>query len=58
MVPQELVEAAQVGERDVDLGRSGRAGGCRRAGGRRRDRGQHPRPVGDGLGVDQIRLRT
>ena len=58
MIPQELIEAAQVRERDVDLGRNGRAGECRRGGGRRRDRSQDLRPASDGLGADQIGLHT
>lgn len=58
MIPQESVEAAQVGERDVDLGRRGHAGGRRRDGGRCRDHGQHLDPAGDGLGTDLIGLRT
>ena len=58
MALQELVEAAQVGEWDVDLRRGGRVGGRRGDGRRRRDRGQHLRPAGDGLGADLIGLRT
>jgi hypothetical protein len=55
---QELVEAAQVRERDVDLGRRGRSGKWSGDGSRCRDRGQHLHSAGDRLGADLIGLGT
>ncbi len=54
MIPKEFIEAAQIGERDVDLGRHGCIGRWFRDSGRDRNRGQHPHPADDGLGADLI----
>src|SRR4051794_23607690 len=55
VVAQELVKAAQVGERDVDLGRRGRLGTGRRAASvHGLDRGERPRPLDHGLGAVEV----